>query len=330
MLSRSITLLLVLAPLALRAQPAPATPAAPAAPIEHGTEIVVAPGPANLDQIIKNPASLAEGRRLFQTHCTSCHGPNGEGARGASLLSPNLPRVAEAAVAPAEAPGGGGGRGRGRGANAAAATDGPPVSPYDRALQQIIQRGIPATEMQPPRLQPGELPLVAAFVKSLGQLPPEPVPGNASHGAELFKTKGACMTCHMIRGEGAVIGPDLSDVGRARGVAYMRRALTDPNADVPKAFQAYRNDISLPQNFLFVRAVTKNGETIGGVRVNEDTFSIQLRDLTGKVRSFFKSELSELHKEWGQSPMPNYSAVFAPGELDDVVAFLVSQRGGNK
>ena len=311
MLSRSIILLLALAPLALRAQPAPIPP-------------------VDLDQVIKNPASLAEGRRLFQIHCTSCHGPNGEGARGASLLSPNLPRVAEMAVAPADSTGAGGGRGRGRGANVAASADGPVVSPYDRALQQIVQRGIPGTEMQPPRLQIGELPLVAGFVKSLGQLPPEPVPGNAAHGAELFKNKGACMTCHLLKGEGSVIGPDLSDVGRARGVAYMRRALSDPNADVPKAFQAYRNDISMPQNFLFVRAITKKGETVGGVRVNEDTFSIQLRDLTGRIHSFFKSELSALHKDWGQSPMPNYSSVFTPTEMDDVVAFLASQRGGAK
>jgi hypothetical protein len=60
------------------------------------------------------------------------------------------------------------------------------------------------------------------------------------------------------------------------------------------------------------------------VRVNEDTFSIQLRDSSDQVHSFFKSDLTELHKDWGKSPMPSYREVFSNLELDDVVAFLAS------
>jgi cytochrome c oxidase cbb3-type subunit 3 len=65
-----------------------------------------------------------------------------------------------------------------------------------------------------------------------------------------------------------------------------------------------------------------------GVRMNEDSFTIQLRDAAGRVHSFFKSELAELHKDWGRSPMPSFASVFSPGELDDVVAFLLTLRGG--
>jgi len=96
---------------------------------------------------------------------------------------------------------------------------------------------------------------------------------------------------------------------------------------VPQSFTAYRADVNMPLNFLFVRAKATDGREIAGVRVNEDTFSIQLRDLTGKLHSFFKSELAELHKDWGQSPMPNYSAVFTADEMNDLIAFLASLRG---
>jgi hypothetical protein len=122
----------------------------------------------------------------------------------------------------------------------------------------------------------------------------------------------------------------LSDIGRKRSATHLRRSLVEPSADVPQSFNAYRSDINIPLNFLFVRAKAHDGREVAGVRVNEDTFSIQLRDLAGKLHSFFKSELSELHKDWGQSPMPIYSAVFMPDEMDDLIAFLASLRGGAK
>ena len=76
-----------------------------------------------------------------------------------------------------------------------------------------------------------------------------------------------------------------------------------------------------------MRVVSKDGRRLGGVRINEDTFSIQFRDSANRIHSFNKSELAELHKDWGKSLMPSYRELFSKEELDDVVAFLVSLRG---
>jgi cytochrome c oxidase cbb3-type subunit 3 len=160
----------------------------------------------------------------------------------------------------------------------------------------------------------------------LGNLPPEPVPGNAARGAELYASKGNCAQCHSIRGQGGAIGPDLSDIGRKRSVAYLRRALLEPAAEVPQSFSPQRGEGGMPDNFLFVRVVPRQGQPIAGVRINEDTFSIQLRDLGGQLHSYFKSDLAEFNKDWGVTPMPPYGGLFTPGELDDVIAFLVSLR----
>jgi putative heme-binding domain-containing protein len=233
-----------------------------------------------------------------------------------------LPRVAELAVSPNA---GRGGRGGGRGG--AATTDTANLTPYDRALQQVIRGGVAGTEMPSHRLQPEELRVLALFVKSLGQLAPETVPGDPVKGAELYKTKGQCATCHTLRGQGAAIGPDLTEIGRKRSAIYLRKALAEPSADVPQSYNAYRGDISLPLNFLFIRAKTKDGKDIAGIRINEDTFSVQIRDLTGRIHSYFKSELVEYHKDYGQSPMPVYTGVFTPEEMTDVIAFLASLRG---
>lgn len=245
----------------------------------------------NAPAISQATLELEQGRRLFTTHCASCHGPNGEGARGPTLAQPNLPRASD-----------------------------------DESLKTIIANGIKGTEMPDARMDWPDIERVAKYVRSLGSLPQEPVPGNPERGAQIYAKKGGCAQCHMIHSQGGIFGPDLSDVGRRRSGTYIRHVLMDPNAGVPQSYSAWRADVSLPENFLFVRLVTRDGQELSGVRVNEDTFSIQIRDATGAIHSFDKSELVELHKDFGKSPMPTYAKVFTKEELDDLVAYLVSLR----
>ncbi len=74
--------------------------------------------------------------------------------------------------------------------------------------------------------------------------------------------------------------------------------------------------------------MTADGARITGARVNEDTFTIQIRDYSGLLHSFRKSDLRELHKDWGKSPMPSYRDSLSGEELQNLVAFLASLRGG--
>jgi putative heme-binding domain-containing protein len=235
----------------------------------------------------------SQGERLFQAHCAGCHGPKGEGGSGPTLATPALVRATT-----------------------------------EQLLIKVIAEGLPGTEMPRSRLDKEQIQQIADFVRRLGQLPPERVPGDPRRGKELFLEKGVCAQCHAINGRGGALGPDLTEIGLRRGALYLRVALTDPEADVPKSFSVFRADASIPENFLQVRVVTKDGRRLGGARINEDTFSIQFRDSAGRVHSFFKSDLAELHKDWGKSSMPSYRDFFSKEELDDVVAYLVSLRGG--
>lgn len=237
------------------------------------------------------PSPDDPGRKLFETHCAFCHGPHGEGGKGPTLAQPTLPRAST-----------------------------------DEALLGIIRRGIDGTEMPRARMQSDEIKLVAGYVRALGRIAPETVKGDPQHGADLY-AKGVCAQCHTVNGRGGAFGPDLSEIGRRRSAAYLRRALTEPAAEVPQSFNAFRSDINLPENFLYVRAASRSGEQVAGVRVNEDTFSIQLRDQNGRVHSFQKSDLTELHKDWGASPMPTFAGVYPADQLDDLVAYLTTLRG---
>jgi hypothetical protein len=86
-------------------------------------------------------------------------------------------------------------------------------------------------------------------------------------------------------------------------------------------------DAAVPDRFLQVRIVTKDGRHITGVRRAEDTFTIQLTDLIGRTYSFFKQDLADLQKDFGKSPMPSYRNVLTASEVDDLVAYLVLLRG---
>ena len=41
-----------------------------------------------------------------------------------------------------------------------------------------------------------------------------------------------CGACHKIADQQGMVGPDLTGIGAAKDVAYLRRAILDPNADV--------------------------------------------------------------------------------------------------
>ena len=232
---------------------------------------------------------LADGRRLFTVHCARCHGMLGDGGEGPSLKRPRLN-----------------------------------YAPDDEALFEVIDQGIQGTGM-PGTFGPNDTELwhIAGFVRSLGALPHEPMPGDPAAGAALYEQRGACSSCHILNGRGRGVGPELSDVGLRRNAEYLRRSLVHPDADHPMLSSQFTGRINA---FLTVRVVSPEGE-FEGLRVNEDEFSVQLRDLAGNIRSFEKRDLLGFEKAFGHSLMPGFEASFTDSELDDLVSYLMTLTG---
>ncbi len=230
---------------------------------------------------------IAVGKKLYAAQCSACHGPKGEGGRGSRLTT---------------------------------------VARAPESLVSVIQNGIPGTEMPPAPLTDREIRDVAAFVRGLQRDSRQQTANGSSRGEEIYRKSG-CGACHAIGAEGGLLGPDLSGIGRRRVPDYLRRALLDPEADLPDTFAQYRWYIVIPDNFLQVRLTTADGRQITAARINEDPFSIQVRDASGRVYSFWKEELKELHRDWGKSPMPSYKDKLTPAEIDDLVSYLSSLGG---
>jgi putative heme-binding domain-containing protein len=187
-------------------------------------------------------------------------------------------------------------------------------APNNEALFKLIQSGIDGSEMPAAwQMTDHEIWQVAGYVRSLGRTEATPLPGDPTRGKSLFEAKG-CSSCHIVNGGGSALGPDLTNVGARRSPAYLLNVLTDPGSKVP-------------EGFLMVRVTTSDGRPVEGIRLNEDTFTIQIRDLANKVHSFRKSELVELKKEFGKSPMPSFKTALQGAEMDDLVAYMSSLRG---
>jgi len=242
---------------------------------------------------LEQPTSddLAQGRRLYDAQCSGCHGVGGTGGRGPSLNRPKLRHA-----------------------------------PDDEALVGVLYDGLPGTGMGAAwQLSDRELVQVAAYVRSLGRIEPEVLPGDAARGRELFMGKAACTACHIVEGVGVGLGPELTDVGARRGGRYLRESLLDPGAGRPEWPVPFE-----PRSiaaYVVVDATTGDGREIRGYRVNEDTFTIQLRDAEGRLHSLRKAGLLSLEKPSGESPMPSYRETLGGAEIDDLVAFLASLKG---
>lgn len=231
-----------------------------------------------------------DAKQLFDGLCVRCHGINGTGDEAPSLNRATLRRA-----------------------------------PDDASLRKLIRDGIPEAGMpRVRRMTEDEVDLLVSFVRSLGKVAPERITGNAENGRAAYGTLG-CSSCHVIDGQGTSFGPELTQVGLSRSANYLRQAITEPGAALPRGAQAV---LALGfREFLPVSIVENNGREVRGVRINEDSFTIQVRDASGQLHSFKKTNLEKVEKQAGRSLMPSYKDRLNAAELEDLVAYLVSLGG---
>jgi len=193
-----------------------------------------------------------------------------------------------------------------------------PRARNDTAFRAVIQEGIPGTEMPWSFwISDADVTRIIAYVRSLATVGDAPVRGNTELGRATYGRAG-CGGCHVVNGVGGAVGPELTDIGTRRSAVSLRRSLLDPAAEFPRAdgYQLYG----------IVRAVSRDGKTVTGVRVNEDTYTIQLRDLGGHFHSFRKADLRSLDRQFTTSLMPSVRGTLTDPEVDDLVAYLTSLR----
>jgi putative heme-binding domain-containing protein len=183
------------------------------------------------------------------------------------------------------------------------------------SIIDIVLNGIPGTDMPSFRLGLTDRSTrqAAAYVLSLSRTASRPGPGNAARGAAVYQSSG-CASCHVIEGRGGILGPELTTIGARRGSVYLRESIVKPGA-------------AHPPGYLVVRAVPISGAAVRGIRLNEDVFSILIRDVGGTVHALQKSDLARVDRELDGTLMPSYDERLSPAQLDDLVTYLATLRG---
>ena len=234
------------------------------------------------------PEDIKEGKSLFQGECGECHGVDGSGAVGPNLHGAIQKRGAQ-------------------------------------GVFLVIRNGIPGTGMAPvSNLNNKRAWQVVAYLQTFNSADTgEAATGDPAKGKEVYEANG-CATCHTIGDQGGGVGPDLTRIGASRSPKYLHDFLLDPGKNPPA-------DARLPERgqftgYLVTHVVTKDGQDVTGIRVNEDTFSIQLRDVGGHFYSFEKNNIATLETEPGKSVMPSFSNLSST-DMDNLVAFLSSLKG---
>lgn len=182
----------------------------------------------------------------------------------------------------------------------------------DNEIVTIMLNGINGTPMPPANLSDTQAHQIVAYLRSLAPSAEAVNPADLARGRKLFETEG-CMNCHRIHGQGSRVGPDLTNVGARRKREDIEQSLVDPSAEI------------LPEN-RFIKLVTRDGATVTGRILNEDTFSIQLIDSKEELRSFQKSDLTSF-EFLKKSPMPSYRDKLNSDQLKDLVDYLASLKG---
>lgn len=235
--------------------------------------------------------SVAEGKKLFEATCVRCHGMDGSGLTGPSLKKPKLKHAPDIA-----------------------------------SFTSVVEQGIAGTGMPSNwAFTDGDCHLIYAYVNYLKSQGRETPKGDTVAGHLVYQNAG-CAKCHMMNGDGNPFGPDLSEIGFSRNPSYLRQSITDPGATLPESTDidnGYGFSLYLP-----VKIVTAEGKTIIGLRVNEDTYTMQVRDAGNNYYSFDKVQLKSVEKQYGQSLMPSYKNALSSQELDNLVAFLF--KSGNQ
>jgi putative heme-binding domain-containing protein len=191
----------------------------------------------------------------------------------------------------------------------------------DQELFDTITKGVPGTEMPGSFLNPSEVKQVVEFVQALASLSEQPAgAGDAARGESLFRGKGSCLPCHRITEEGShgggiQLGPNLFAIGDRRNFLTLRNSIR-------------RVHSGLAEFHWQVTAVTQSGKRVAGTRLNEDTYSIQLRDAGNNLVSLVKKDLKELNIERGD-PMPVFENSLSHNEISDLAAYLSTLRRGN-
>ena len=245
--------------------------------------------PAN--PFLGNSKAIDEGRDVFNQTCTTCHGPDGAAGEMGPALGAPARRYAQAT---------------------------------DAQIFDAIKNGIPGTQMPPSRtrLSDDEIWKTAAYIRGLrGTAIDAPAAGNVALGEQIFRGKGECENCHVVKGKGGLVGPDLTNLAGTRKTASIVDALTKPLHRVFGDGGAIPRILIPNTTYQPVRVTLPGGNVITGVLKNEDGYSLQVMGTDNQLHMFDRAKVKVVYQTRTLMPT-DYDQRLPPDEFKNLLAYL--------
>lgn len=136
--------------------------------------------------------------------------------------------------------------------------------------------------------------------------------GDPGHGKEVFEDN--CSECHMIRGEGGEIGPDLSAVGK-RGVKFISESILKPADVITEGYETYV-------------VINREGRQFIGIKSRDDAAEVDITKADGDVVTIAKADIKDMTKDENRSVMPeDLVEALTVKDYQDVLSYLIMQKG---
>jgi putative heme-binding domain-containing protein len=159
-------------------------------------------------------------------------------------------------------------------------------------------------------LLPWTVPDAGAATNNSERAIPEIAGSNWRHGKQLFfGDKLACSQCHVVRGEGHAIGPDLSNLIH-RDYASVMKDIAQPSAAINPDHVAYNIEL-------------KNGDFLSGVPMGGNAEELWVAVVGGKTNAVSRREIATMSPSTLSLMPEGLLQGLSEAQVKDLLAFLL-------
>ena len=136
--------------------------------------------------------------------------------------------------------------------------------------------------------------------------------GDVEAGSEVFwgRAAASCRRCHVVNGEGAAVGPDLSEIGKTKDRRYLLEAIMEPNAKIAEGFATKV-------------LILADGRVVSGIVQEETDEQVKLIKPTGEVVVVPIDDIDGEAEGLSGMPADLYKSL-SRSDIRDLVAYLAT------
>ena len=135
--------------------------------------------------------------------------------------------------------------------------------------------------------------------------------GDPGRGRTIFRGDQArCAQCHVFRGEGGKVGPDLTDFA-SKGRAEIYRSIAAPSAAIEPDYTTYT-------------VATREGQVLSGIVRAEGPEEIKVTDTNARAATVRRDQIQEIRPSATSIMPPGLAGALGDSAVRDLIAYLTS------